>query len=199
MENYLFFILTGLLPWQFVSACLLQGLESIQGNHHLLNKVPMPPQAFPLAEVLTLFFNLVLSIPILLVVGILCHIQVTPSWILIPVLVAALLFITYFWAFILALIYVFFRDLKHLMNIGVQVLFYATPVLYNQAMIPDSFFPWVYLNPWAGLFLASQKVLVLGSWPSQADLLSIAIWLVFLWVLSLYLLSRFRFTLPEKA
>ena len=199
MENYLFFILCGLLPWQFVSSCLLQGLESIQGNHHLLNKVPMPPQAFPLAETLTLFLNLILSVPILIVVGFASGISPSSSWLLIPLIILALFFITYFWAFILAIIYIFFRDLKHLMSIGVQILFYATPVLYNQAMIPENFFPWLYLNPWAGIFLSSQKILVLGQFPSREDLLSMGVWVVVLAAVSFILLRKFRYVLAEKA
>lgn len=64
IDNYLVFLLCGILPWGFFSSALTLGLGSIVSNYHLLGEVPIAPAVFPLSEVLSSFLNLVLAIPV---------------------------------------------------------------------------------------------------------------------------------------
>ena len=198
IERHLFFILCGILPWQFVSSALTGGLESLQYNSQIINKVPIPPQIFPLSECLTVYLNFLFSIPILILVGILQKSPISWVWLLIPFVWVALFISTYCITLVLAVAFLFFRDLRHLISVVVQILFYATPILYKFEMVPAQLLPWLSLNPWSVFFIVTQKILILCELPNLTDLAVIAIWTILpIWV-AYWVLRKFGPMIAEN-
>ena len=93
-----------------------------------------------------------------------------PSLILLPVVLLANLALMAGLALAIAAITVHFRDLEHLALIGVQALFYLTPVLYplDPAALPAGaarFIPFVRLNPMSWYLETYHTILFYGRWP----------------------------------
>lgn len=164
-QHYLVYVLSGILPWTFFSQTLLDGMESIVGNLGLVSRVPVPLQTFAFAGMVTALFNMMLSLPVVLGASLLSGLM--PSWpiLLLPVYLVMLLLISYALSLFLAVGFVFFRDLRHLFAILLQVWFYGTPVLYSPAMIPERFHWILYANPLAPIFVGMREVLIEGRWP----------------------------------
>lgn len=161
IDNYLMFVLAGLIPWTFFSQTVFTGMESLVSNHSILNKVPVPPYAFPMAEALTATLNLLAAIPVLLVVGFLTGVAWQWGWslLLLPLLIFLLGSIAYGLGLILSYAYVYLRDLRHLLTILLQIWFYLTPILYQPSMIPEKFRFVLYLNPVALIFEGFHAIL----------------------------------------
>ena len=130
VTDFSIFLLSGLLPWIFVSTALMQGMAAVLGNQDLIRKIRLPQAVFPLSVVGSNLVNFVLSVfPLLGVMLVIGH-PLTPALLFLPV--AALLLCCF--AAGLTLIFssatVFFRDVRHLTEVMLQILFYLSPVLY---------------------------------------------------------------------
>ena len=54
---------------------------------------------------------------------------------------------------------VFYRDVRHIVNLGLQIWFYATPIIYPVTTVPERLRDWYYLNPMAGIVTAYRAAL----------------------------------------
>ena len=188
VPHYLAFILTGLLPWTFFSQTMVEGMESIVGSLGLLSKVPIPFQLFPLVGSITNFITLALSLPILFAAALLTGCNLGISWVLLPFYFAALFVFTYMLSFVFGVFFVYFRDLRHLTGILLQVWFYATPVIYDDQMIPPQYRWILYANPLGTLFRGLHGIVVDGRWPTFLEMATTSAWTlaVFLFALLVY-------------
>jgi ABC-type polysaccharide/polyol phosphate export permease len=134
-RNFSIFLLAGLLPWLFFSIAVLQGLHSIVTNQELIRKVRLPQAVFPLSVVGSNLVNFVLSlVPLLAVMAALRH-PFTPALLFLPVAIAILTVFTSGVTLLLASFTVFFRDVRHLAEVALQMLMYLSPVFYDLHML----------------------------------------------------------------
>ncbi len=139
MAAFPYFIFAGLLPWIFFSSSVMGGTTSISDRRDLLTKVRFPAQVLPATVVLTNLINLLLSLPLLLLLGLVF--KITPSWHLVsllPVLVVQTFF-TLAVTYLLAAMNVAFRDLQHIVASVMQLAFFLTPVLWPMKQVPALF------------------------------------------------------------
>ncbi len=165
IPHYLSFILSGVIPFSFFTQSILEGMESIVGNWGLASKIPMPLQIFPYVGTLTNLVTLSLSLPILIGAALISKVSIGYSILVLPFYFLLLFGMSYGLALILAIAFVYFRDLRHLMGIILQIWFYGTPVVYSHSMIPDQFHWILFANPIGSLFVAFHAILVEGSFP----------------------------------
>lgn len=147
IPDYFLFLFSGLLIWNFFSLSLAKATPSIVHDRALLKKARFPIEAIPVSIVLSNFFHLLVSfllfILVLLPLGKLIFPQILlliPAffWILIVTLGISLLF---------SALNVRYRDVNFFTQALLILWFYATPVLFNLALIPSKFYPVFYLNP----------------------------------------------------
>jgi homopolymeric O-antigen transport system permease protein len=165
-ENYVFFIVAGLLPWTFFSGALTASTQAIVGNASLIRRIYFPRELLPIASVLFNFTQLLLAfavfIPAILFVS-----GLHPSWAMTltaPLLLLHLVF-TIGLAFALSSITVHFRDVAHLTEVFLPLLFWTTPILYPIEMVPESLRRWMTVSPLALFAVAYQDVLLKAQLP----------------------------------
>lgn len=66
IDNYAYFLLVGLLPWNFFSSSLNASTQAITGNANLIRKVYFPWETLPIATALFTFFQLLLALAVFL-------------------------------------------------------------------------------------------------------------------------------------
>jgi lipopolysaccharide transport system permease protein len=128
---YPIFLLSGLLPWTLFSTSVSMAAGTLIANASLIRKVSVPQAVYPLALVGSKLVDLVLSLVPLLLLCIVYHRPPAWSWLFLP---AAIVLVSAFSAGValaISSLTVFFRDIKHLIDIFLQVWFYLTPVLYT--------------------------------------------------------------------
>ena len=136
-RNFAIFLLSGLLPWLFFSTSVVQGLTSILTNQELIRKVRLPQAVFPLSVVGSNLVNFALSlVPLLLLMAVLRQ-PFTPALLFIPAGVLVLAVFTSGVTMLFATFTVFFRDVRHLTEVLLQMLLYLSPVFYDLAMLGD--------------------------------------------------------------
>jgi ABC-type polysaccharide/polyol phosphate export permease len=167
-ENYPYFLLAGLLPWNFFASSLTASTQAITGNANLIKKVYFPRETLPIATVLFTFSQLLLALAVFLPALLLIS-GVRPHWtaiLFIPLLLFHVLF-TLGLAFILATCTAFFRDVAHLTEVAVVLLFWMTPIVYPATMAPEKLQLVFKLSPPAAFAIAYQDVLFWGRLPEE--------------------------------
>ena|ERR1700674_1529700 len=202
VPHYWALVLGGLLPWVFLSNSLNAATISFIRSPNLITKIYFPIESLPIAAVFANFVNFLISLAVLLVilgfVGLL-----GPSLILLPVILLAQLGITLGLATAIAALTVYFRDLEHLVVIGITALFYLTPVLYplDPKALPagaGKYIGYLQLNPLSWLFDSYHSVLFYKTWPDPTTFtLMLAFALVSL-AAGYFLFTRLRPRIPEE-
>lgn len=148
IENFTLYIITGLFPWQWFVNSVASSSVSLLANAPLIKKVNFPRYIIPLSNVLNDAFHFILSLPVILGFAIFYKVYPTIEWIYgIPLTMLAQFLITYGFALMVSSINLFFRDLERLVNIFLNILFYATPIIYTSDLIPSEFKDYIILNP----------------------------------------------------
>ncbi len=121
--------------WAFFQEATGQGMMAVVGRGDLLRKINFPRYIVVISATVSAFINLAIS---LVVVAIFMAINGVPlSWkiILFPLVVSELYILSVGVALILSSMYVKFRDICHIWDVLVQMLFYLTPIIYPIGMI----------------------------------------------------------------
>jgi len=180
---FLLFLLVGLIPWIFFSNSVAAATESISGGGALVTVVYFPREILTAASVLTrvidLGAGLFLLVLVMLVEG--EPLRWSALWML-PLLLVQVLF-TLGLAFPLAALNLFFRDVRFLVAVGLNLWFFVTPVLYPVDIVPERY-RFIYdLNPMSRLVSSYRWAMFTGVAPPVESILwSIAVSLAVLYV-----------------
>ena len=89
-----------------------------------------------------------------------------------------------------AAVNVFFRDIRFVVPLGLQLWLYATPVIYPISLVPEQFRALYMLNPMAGLIASYRRVALQGLPPAPREFGSAALLAVVLCIGGYLLFKR---------
>jgi ABC-type polysaccharide/polyol phosphate export permease len=131
-EGFVFYLMLGILAWTFFAGSLSAATGSIADNGGLVKSVFFPRAILPLATVLFNLSQYLLTIVVFLPFMLLYYgIAPAPPMLLFPVVLLLQLAFTVGLALLLATATAFFRDVKHLVEVGLAALFWLTPIVYH--------------------------------------------------------------------
>jgi homopolymeric O-antigen transport system permease protein len=163
VENYVLFLICGLFPWQWFSNSVNASPGTFLGNASLIKKIKFPRSSVVLAVVLQDAAHFALSLPVVVLFLLAYGGSPALTWIWgIPVLMFVQLLLTFGTALFLATVNLFFRDMERLVAVMMVFLFYFTPVLYSDKMIPDKYVGLLALHPVAPLIISWRNLLLDG-------------------------------------
>lgn len=168
MEDYTLFLIAGLFPWQWFSNSVNAAPMVFLGNASIIKKINFPRNIIPFTTVLQDMIHFVLSIPVILLFALIYHKSPGLTWLYgIPVLLLIQFMLSYGVSLIISSVNLFFRDLERLTSIFTTLLFYFTPVIYPETMIPERYRALINLNPlsplmisWRNLFLNNSLEII---------------------------------------
>lgn len=164
--GFVFLLLLGILAWTFFASSATMGAGSIADNGGLLKTVHFPRAVLPIATVLFNLAQYLLTIAVFLPFMLLIYgVPPRPSMLLFPVIVLLQLAMTVGVAMALAAGTAFFRDLRHLLEIAMMVMFWTTPIIYDYQNIPRAWRWPVLLSPMSPFVLAYQQIFYYGRVP----------------------------------
>jgi lipopolysaccharide transport system permease protein len=202
VPHYWAFVITGILVWTFVNNTLIGASTSFTRNPNLISKVYFPIEALPVSMVLANFINFLMPLGLLLVVLVIGGIPLGMSLVLLPVIALCQLAFCIGCALAVASLTVFLRDIEHFLVLGLQVVFYLTPILYplNARAMPKAataFLPLLHLNPLSWYLQCYHAVLYDGHWPDTTDFTLMVLCSVLVLGLGFLVFVRLRPRLPE--
>ncbi len=164
MENYALFLIAGLFPWQWFANSINASPMFFLGNASLIKKVNFPRNIIPFTIVLQDMIHFILSIPVILLFTFIYHKSPSLSWSYgIPLLLSVQFLMTFGVSLMISSVNLFFRDLERLTSIFVTLLFYFTPIIYPETMIPEKYKSFINLNPLSPLMISWRNLFLNGT------------------------------------
>jgi len=162
---YPIFSYIALLPWTFFSGGLTTGTECLVSNSNLITKIYFPREAFPISSILGKTVDLGLGVLVLVPLFLVYHVHVTWLALLaVPVLVIQVCFLLGI-TFLVSSVNLFYRDIRHLVPLLVQVWMYMTPIIYPLSLVPKKFLTLYMLNPMTPIMDTYRRVALQGEMP----------------------------------
>lgn len=136
IPSFAIFIYCGLTAWTLYSEIISVGTSSIVANAGLIKKVYLPREVFPLSVVGSAMFNFGMQLVILLGATVIARQFPTGTrWFYLPLALAVLLVWAFAGALLLSAVNVYLRDVQYLVEVGLQVLFWASPIVYSWSLV----------------------------------------------------------------
>lgn len=156
------FYMAGTVAWSYFATCLDNTAKTFVANAHLLGKVYFHRLVIPLSVVLSslITFGIQLGIFLVLLAGhALTGGTVRPTeWVLMtPILVFMLAGFGLGGGIVVCALTTRYRDLRHVLTFGIQLLMYLTPVIYPLSSVPDRYRWIAQLNPLAPILEGMRK------------------------------------------
>lgn len=164
---YALVLLSGLLVWALFQSTVNSVSDSLLNNIHLVKKIYFPRAALTLAGTGVSLADFTVSVLLFILLAFVGGYVLEPLRLLLLPICAALVALTG-WGFgcVLAVAKLRFRDVRHLVPLIMQALFYATPVVWTPGLLPEHVRGMMMCNPLYGLCALFRYVLLGGTTPS---------------------------------
>src|SRR5215510_5023849 len=175
VPNYLAFLFSGVLVWNWFNSSLFQATSTIVENRDLIKRPGFPVAVLPTVTVASNLIHFLLALPILFVFLVAGGGRLTWALFSLPLVIAIQFMLTLSLTYLTATFYVTFRDTQHLLGVVLNLLFFLSPVFYKTSDLPAQY-QWLYrLNPMVYLIDAYRAILLSGVLPDGMALLVLSV------------------------
>lgn len=193
--NYLVYLLTGLVIFNYFSEASMGAMSSVVSNFQLINKVYIPKYIFPISKVLFVGINFLLTlIPLLVMILITgsgetkCVINI--YYLLLPYAFLCLFMFTLGLGFILSTVSIFFRDMFYIYGILITLWTYLTPIFYDLSMIPENIRGFFELNPLYIYIDFARTIILEAQMPTPMSFLMCAVTSIIILIIGMLVFKK---------
>jgi ABC-2 type transport system permease protein len=167
VEGFAYFLLLGILPWGFFVGSTNMATRSIFDSSALMKSVRFPPPILPIATVLFNLAQHLLTIVVFLPLMLLLRGEpLAAPMLLYPLFLGLQVLLTLGLALVLAAGTVFYRDVLHLLEVALPILFWVTPIVYPLSQVPGQWRLLILLSPMSSYIVAYQQIFFYRQWPA---------------------------------
>ncbi len=137
MREYLPHVCAGVIMWSFITSCLSEGCTTFSGSDGIILQVKMPLFTHVLRTLwrnIIIFFHNIVIFPILIII--LGYNWSINSILAVPGFILVCLNVTWI-VLVLAIVCARFRDMTQVVTNVLQILFYATPIMWMVKVLPE--------------------------------------------------------------
>jgi lipopolysaccharide transport system permease protein len=171
---YPIFSFSGLLIWTYFSAAVNSSSNSLVGSAHLITKVYFPRLIVPLSSALTGLVDYFIAMNILMVMMFCYGFSLGASILVLPLIILFAFLLATGMGLWLSALNVKYRDVRYIIPFFIQLLLFATPVIYPSTILPEKYRWLLMLNPVSGL-VEAHRACFLSHQPIPWDSLMISI------------------------
>ena len=198
VENYLIYLITGIIPWTFFTSSINMGLISVLSSADIIKKVYFPRIILPISTVTSCLVNFLISclIIVLFCLGSGLGISFQILWLPLIALIQYIMLLGF--TFILSAIEMYMRDIEHIVNFILSMAFYVTPILYTPDIFPENL-AWVLkVNPMAYLVNAYRSIFFYQKMPDLIGLGVVSIFSIFLFMIGYLIFEKLQKGFAEE-
>jgi ABC-2 type transport system permease protein len=169
VPHYPVLLLFNIVLFGFFQEATTIAVTSTTAQEGIVRKTQFPRLVIPLSVVLTALFNLALNLVVVFAFLLAFGVAPTWTWLLLPVVLAALGVLTIAVSMILSSLYPRFRDMSIIWSVFAAALFYATPVLYPLEKAPQAMQKIMVLNPITPILSEARRWIIDPSAPPLSE------------------------------
>lgn len=157
------YLLLGIALWTFFVEATIMGMGSIVGRGDLIRKVKISKPLIVIASTLSAGVNFCLNMVVVGIVMILNHATIQPEVVFLPLILIELVLLAMAISFFLSALYVKYRDFASIWEVILQIMFYATPIIYPLSLVKNKsefMLKILSLNPLAQIIQDARYMLI---------------------------------------
>lgn len=164
MQNYIFFILSALFPWNWFSASVTLSTGTLIGNMNLIKRIRFPRHFLIVATILGQLVNMLFALPIMACLSYVYGAGPAMNWlVVIPILILIQFVVTTGICLFISMINAYFRDMEYIVGVIISMLFWLTPIIYPISVVPETYRIYLILNPLTYLITAWRDIFMSNS------------------------------------
>lgn len=168
--EYAVILFVGLIVYGMFTEVINRSPISIIANVNYVKKVVFPLEIIPVAALGSAIFHSAISLCVMLAAFLLINGYLHWTAIFTPLVLAPFVMLTLGFAWILASLGVFLRDIGQAIGLGTTVLMFLSPIFYPISVLPEKVQLLMFLNPLTFIVEQSRAVLVFGQLPNWIGL-----------------------------
>jgi ABC-type polysaccharide/polyol phosphate export permease len=166
--HYAPYLLAGLACWDYITTATRQGCQCFFQGESYIRQHPAPIAIFPLRTALAETFHFLVGLLVLVILGLYLNgLANLPA--LVSLLPALVLLFALVWsvALLAGFANVYFQDTQHLCDVGFQIVFYATPIIYEPRDLGGGRLSWLVnnCNPLVPFLRLIREPILAGQFP----------------------------------
>ncbi len=170
---YIIFSYTAMVPWILFSSSITDMVESIVQNMNLVSKIYFPREVLVISALIARVVDFLIAYILLIILMVIFRVQIQPiTWLFLPFIIAVELAFALGIGLIAAALNAFYRDIRHLFVLLLQLWLYATPIIYPVSLVPEKWQVLYQINPMVGIIEAYRAVMLYGTLPDTSFLVS---------------------------
>ncbi|MBV8303691.1 MAG: ABC transporter permease [Acidimicrobiia bacterium] len=203
LHNFAFFLLCGMLPWNFLNNGMMGGMAALIGNANLIKKVYFPREVLVSATVAAFDVSFLIEMGVLVAALLVAGNFVLPFLPVALVIIALLTLFVLGIALMISVLNVYFRDVQHFVSILMMLWFYATPIVYPITYVPKEWkgIPLRHIysfNPMVRFAETMRSALYHMSLPSWNDMLFLVVVSAITLAIGMWVFSKLEGRLAEE-
>ena len=169
--NFAIVLFIGLIVHGLFAEVANRAPSVISSNVNYVKKVIFPLEILPVVTLGSALFHSFVSIGVLLCGFLILSGYLHLTAILMPIIIFPFLLVTLGFAWFLASLGVYLRDVGQIIGMVTTVMLFLTPVFYPISALPDKFHIVMMLNPLTFIIEQSRGILLLGNLPDWTGLM----------------------------
>jgi ABC-2 type transport system permease protein len=160
IPHYPLYLLLGLVIWTYFVDTTIVAMPSLLTRASLISKLAFPRAIVPLSVSTTTAMTLLVNLAAVGVFVAANKIEPRLTWLLFFPLLIELFFVTLGVALFLSAVYVRLRDIGQVWELLLQLMFYASPIIYPVSFLPPWWRPIAFLSPYVQIIQDARWALL---------------------------------------
>lgn len=161
---YFPWLVSAMIPWQFMSECMMAGTNVLTEYSYLIKKVNMRVSIIPLIKIISAFFIHLFFIFFLILVALIYGIFQPLFIIQIIYYLIGAIYLSLGVVFLTSSINVFVKDMAQVLGVFIQLFFWITPIMWGLGMISPQYHFIFYANPFYYILVGYRNTFTYHKW-----------------------------------
>ena len=139
--QYPIVLLLGISLWSFFTEATNVGMQSIVGRGDILRKINFPKYIIILSAMTSSLISLAINLVVVVIFAVITihatQANFTALVLLVPLSITQLFLLAFGISLFLSTLYVKFRDIGHIWEVVLQILFYSMPIIYPLTQVAN--------------------------------------------------------------
>ena len=191
---FFIYLFTGLFPWFAIQEGIMRGASSIVDKGFLIKKVLYPAELFPINAVISAVVQHGIGFFLFLVWFFLAYkgdIRVLHI-IGLPLLISTQIMLTMGFAFLLAALTVYVRDIVQILGVVLQGVFFLTPIVFSMSSVPENLKRLILLNPFALLIEGYHSIILYNTYSVDGKTICLISFAALIFSSGLYIFRKLK-------
>jgi len=160
IDNFALFLFSGIIFWMPFVEISKKSMRILLTKRYLIENIKLNKEDLFISNTLSGLLGFTFNVFALLLIGIFMQINISLYLFYIPILILNILMISMGFGMILSCLYVFFKDVIHLLDIFFLLGFWGSGIFFKSDLILENIPLLYYLNPFVGILHNVRETLI---------------------------------------